>query len=248
MINTQSPLWQSTTNRLIAVCVVAYFLVEGIFQGMPSGLELYYFEHPDFRLWQPLTSIFLHGGIVHLALNMFVLWSFGRILEQVWGASRFLLFFLLCGIGAGLISLLVNYFSYHGQISELMSAGASLGDLNGLVQQGQISQSLLQISSKEELSQLYYLYNAPMVGASGAIYGILVAFAILFPNFKLQLIFLPIPLAAKYFVPILLCIDLLAGFTGVSIFGLNVAHFAHVGGAIVGFVLVMLWMQQAKQS
>ena len=239
-------LLQSTTNRLVLICVVAFFVVEGIYKGTPSGLELYYFEHPDFRIWQLVTSIFMHGGLGHLALNMIALWSFGQVLERVWGGTRFLVFFLLCGIGAGAISLIVNYFSFHGIYDGLVASGATAADLLRVVNQEQISPSLQAITSEGHLTQFYYLYNAPMVGASGAIYGILVAFTILFPNFKVQLIFLPVPVAAKYFVPVLLMIDLLAGFTGMSIFGLNIAHFAHLGGAVVGLILVLWWMRASQ--
>ena len=96
------------------------------------------------------------------------------------------------------------------------------------------------------LAELYHLYHAPAVGASGAVYGILVAFAMLFPNFKVMLIFLPIPIAAKYFVPVLLLIDLSAGITGFSIFGAKIAHFAHIGGAIAGFLLVQFWLRKSR--
>ncbi len=241
---TQSiPFWQSVTNRLVIICVVAYFVVNGVYRGMPSGLELYFFEHPQFRIWQLVTHVFLHGGLAHLALNMIALWSFGQILERVWGAQRFLVFFLLCGVGAGAISLLVNYVSYYNSYESLLASGASVGDLSRLINQGQVTNTLGQLATEEQLSQFYYLFNAPMIGASGAIYGILVAFTLLFPNFKVQLIFLPIPVAAKFFVPVLLLIDLAAGFTGWSIFGLNIAHFAHIGGAVVGLVLVLWWMR-----
>jgi len=97
--------------------------------------------------------------------------------------------------------------------------------------------------SRERLEQYYRLFHTPAVGASGAIYGILTAFALLFPNFKIMLIFIPVPIAAKYFVPVLLLIDLTGGITGVSIFGQNIAHFAHIGGAIVGFLLVKTWLR-----
>ena len=234
------------TNQLVLACVLLFFIVDGLFKGTPSGLELYFFDNPNFAYWQLITSIFMHGSITHLALNMIALWSFGQILERVWGAQRFLFFFLACGIGAGAISLLVNEFSFTNSYQHLVELGASAADLSRLTSQGQITNSLLELSSREELSELYYLYNAPMVGASGAIYGILVAFALLFPDFKVQLIFLPIPIAARYFVPVLLLIDVVAGFTGFSIFGLNIAHFAHVGGAAVGGILVYVWMRQAR--
>ena len=129
---------------------------------------------------------------------MIGLWSFGRVVEKVWGSSRFLIFYLVCGVGAAIIAQLVDQFVFK------QSGGVTLG-------------------------------------ASGAVYGVLVAFALMFPNFKIMLIFFPVPIAAKYFVPVLLLIDLTAGFTGISIFGQNIAHFAHLGGALIGFLMVQVY-------
>jgi len=238
-------LMQSMTNRLVLVTVLAYFVVEALFAGQRSGLELYFWQSPDFKVWQLVTSIFLHGGLAHLAFNMIGLWSFGRVLEKVWGNQRFLVFYLLCGIGAGIISIAVSHFQFQSAMAELLNAGFSESDLQVWLANGSIPGSAVVNANKEALQNYYYLFNAPMVGASGAIYGILTAFALLFPNFKIMLIFLPVPVAAKYFVPVLLMIDLTSGITGVSIFGQNIAHFAHIGGAIVGAALVLLWQRRS---
>ena len=231
----------STTNRIVLVCLIAYFLVDGLFRQQFSGFELFALAHPDFQWWQLLSSMFLHGSISHLLLNMFALWSFGQVLERVWGGQRFLVFYLACGVGAGLISLWVNQFQYDHLYQLLLSLGASANELTQLLDTGRASNALVNLAGETQLRELYALYHSPMVGASGAIYGILAAFAILFPNFKVALIFLPIPIAAKFFVPVLLGIDLLASFTGFSIFGLNIAHYAHLGGAAVGAILVFTW-------
>ena len=189
-------LLSSITNRLVLITLAVFFLIQQAVSGNAlTGLEMVSWQSPYFKPWQLLTHVFLHADIVHLAFNMLALWSFGRILEQIWGAQRFLVFYLICGFGAAVISQLVDQFI--------------LGPNYGYT-----------------------------VGASGAIYGLLVAFAMMFPNFKIMLIFLPIPIAAKIFVPVLLLIDLSAGFTGFSIFGHNIAHFAHLGGAFVGFFMV----------
>ena len=192
---------QSMTNRIVLITVVVFFGVEMFFAGAQTGLELYSWYTPRFEVWQLVSHMFMHGGLTHLLFNMFALWSFGRVLERAWGNQRFLIFYLSCGVGAAVISMLVDQY-YFGQP----------------------------------------FYGA-MVGASGAIYGILVAFAVLFPNFKIMLIFIPVPVAAKYFVPVLLLIDLTAGVTGVSIFGQNIAHFAHIGGAVMGLLLVKYWLK-----
>jgi membrane associated rhomboid family serine protease len=185
---------ESITNRLVLINVVLFLFVQSAYPNSYSGLELFSWNTNRFEVWQLLTHMFMHASVPHLAFNMIALWSFGRVLEHVWGKQRFLIYYLVCGVGAAIISQVVS---------------PSLG---------------------------------AMVGASGAIYGVLVAFAWLFPNFKVMLIFLPVPIAAKYFIPVLLLIDLSAGVTGVSIFGQNIAHFAHVGGAVVGFLLLQFWL------
>lgn len=192
-------LLTSTTNRLVLITVLVYIVVqEALYANAITGFEMFSWQSSYFKPWQLFTHMFLHGGLSHLAFNMIGLWSFGRVVEKVWGGRRFLIFYLVCGVGAAVISQLVDQFIFN------QSFGAT-------------------------------------VGASGAVYGLLVAFALMFPNFKIMLIFLPVPIAAKYFVPVLLLIDLTAGFTGISIFGQNIAHFAHLGGALVGFIMVQIY-------
>lgn len=186
------------TNKIIAVSVLCFVLVDALFAGQANIFELYSWIGPYFEFWQLLTYMFLHAGFTHLLLNMLGLWFFGTVLERVWGANRLLIFYVACGLGAAVISQLIDQFVF-GQI------------------------------------------GGRMVGASGAIYGILVAFAYYFPNQKIMLIFLPVPIAAKVFVPALLLIDLSAGVTGFSIFGANIAHFAHIGGALVGLMICLYW-------
>lgn len=234
-------LLQSMTNRLVLVTVIAFFIVEALFAGERSGMELYFWKNPNFQIWQLFTHLFLHGGFTHLAFNMFALWSFGRVLERVWGNQRFLIFYLVCGVGAGVISIAVNQFEFQMMTAELVNSGLSDANILNMLETGSAPASDI---SRERLIEYYRLFHTPAVGASGAIYGILVAFALLFPNFKIMLIFIPVPIAAKYFVPVLLLIDLTAGITNVSIFGQNIAHFAHIGGAIVGFILVKTWLKQ----
>lgn len=238
-----SELLQSMTHRLLLVNVLAYIVVQALFAEARSGFELYFWQHPDFQLWQPLSSMFLHGGLSHLAFNMLALWSFGRILERAWGNQRFLIFYLGCGIGAAVIALFVNQLEFQYLSQQLLDAGVAERDIETLLASGQFSEATQAAVGLDLLEQFYFLYHTPMVGASGAIYGVLVAFALLFPNFKIMLIFLPIPIPAKFFVPVLLLIDLTAGITGISIFGQNIAHFAHLGGALIGFIMVKFWMK-----
>jgi len=237
-------LLQSTTNRLVLINVIAFVLIEALFAGARSGLELYFWRHPDFAVWQLISYMFLHGGWSHLAFNMIGLWSFGRILERVWGGQRLLIFYFACGVGAALLHLLVANYEYNALAQQILAAGFTEADIQSLVIQGRDISAGTSAISREVLRDIYAIFNIPSVGASGAVYGILVAFALLFPNFKIALIFLPIPIAAKYFVPVLLLVDLTAGITGISIFGANIAHFAHIGGALVGFAMVQYWLRK----
>ena len=142
----------------------------------------------------------------------------------------------------------MNYFKFNNLYNEFISAGASPADINAMLETGKYNLEAFGSLSEERLREFYTLFNTPVVGASGAIYGVLVAFAILFPNAKLFLIFLPIPIAAKYFIPVLIGLDLFSGVTGFSIFGGGIAHFGHVGGAIIGFLLMWYWKQRDQSQ
>lgn len=244
-MNFTRQLLQSTTNRLVTAIVLVHIIVTALFAGQHSGMELYSLSHPQFHLWQMATYLFLHADWWHLGLNMLALWSFGRVLERAWGGQRLMVFFLLCGIGAAAAHLAVSYYEFSQLSAQLMAAGMSQADLARTTIDGLDLSSQFANVSSGDLRRLWQLQNTPAVGASGAVYGVLVAFALFFPNFKVILIFLPIPVAARYFVPVLLLIDLSAGLTGFSIFGYNVAHFAHLGGALVGFLLVQLWLRRS---
>ncbi|NNM14730.1 MAG: rhomboid family intramembrane serine protease [Gammaproteobacteria bacterium] len=230
------------TNILVVLTAVNYFISSTGAYGSPNLLMMYFVDNPNFRVWQPLSHIFMHGSVNHLLFNMFGLWMFGQVLEKVWGAKRFLFFYLACGIGAALIYSIVQSIQLNGLIETVTAQGVSREELYSLMSTGQ------DWSAIPVLGEAAGIFNTRMVGASGAIYGVLVAFAFLFPNHKLMLIFLPVPIAAKFFVPAILLLDLFSGVTKISIFGGNVAHFAHIGGATIGLVLTLLWFQRVKQQ
>jgi len=207
--------------------------------------SLYYFENPSFQIWQPLTHMFMHGGFMHILFNMYALWAFGSPLEMRWGQKKFLFFYFSAGFGAALIHTLVNYFQIHSGYDALMAAGMDQSQIMTLLETGQYNSNILQSVSKETIQTLYNNFNTPAVGASGAIYGVLVAFGLMFPNVELMLIFLPIPIKAKYFIPVIILGDLIFGITG-SPFG--IAHWAHIGGAIFGFIMAYYWKKNSFDS
>lgn len=244
----------TATTVLIAINGLI-FLFSTLMSADRFGLFLP--EHPQFRPWQFLTSMFLHGSMGHLLMNMFGLFMFGSVLERMWGAKRFVLFYLLTGLGAGAIYCGVTTWEISRGMENLIAEGFERAALeqglsvpnarSALITMTQGVSRQLSESTVQSLADLYIQYNAPVVGASGAIYGILTAFGILFPNAKLALIFFPVPVAAKYFIPGLLLLDLFSGVTGFSIFGGGIAHFAHLGGALIGFLLMLYWRPLASR-
>jgi membrane associated rhomboid family serine protease len=190
--------------------------------------------------------MFLHGGPGHILFNMFALVSFGGHLERQWGTRRFLVFYFLCGVGAALVHNAVNAYQYSVLHERLVAQGLTPDAISSALATGR--SALPDGEIKATLVELYHIYADPMLGASGAIYGVLVAFGLLYPNAKLALMFLPVPIAAKFFIPILLALDLLSGVTGFSLFGGGIAHFAHLGGALIGFLLMLLWRRRAQRD
>ena len=203
--------------------------------------SLWFFKNENFRLWQVLTHMFMHGGFMHIFFNMYALWAFGSPIEQMLGKNKFIFFYFSAGIGAAVLHSLVNYYHFQTGYSELLEAGMNADGIQRLLETGEYSTGILNSVSEGVLREFYTAYNTPAVGASGAIYGILVAFGMLFPNVELFLLFVPVPIKAKYFIPALIGLDLFSGFTGYSIFGGGIAHFAHVGGALFGFIMMWYW-------
>lgn len=207
--------------------------------------SLYYIENPHFKPWQFVTHMFMHGGITHIMFNMLALYSFGSILEHFWGAKRFLFFYFSCGLGAALIHTGANYYYFHHGLDILTTHGFKVNDITSILLEGKMDtrwQNLL--GGQEQLIQFVQSYLSTAVGASEAIYGLLIAFAFMFPNAELSLMFIPIPLKAKYFVPLFLFLyDGFFGLFGRSVIGMSdgVAHWAHLGGALIGFIIMMQW-------
>jgi len=234
-----------TIKALIIVNVIFFIGTQLLGETAYRLFSLYFFENPNFQLWQPLTHMFMHGGIMHIIFNMYALWAFGSPLEQMWGRNKFLFFYFSAGFGAALIHTLVNYYQVGSASEILINAGMSQADITNLFATGQYNSGILNTVSIDTIQSAYNSFNTPAVGASGAIYGILVAFGMMFPNAELMLIFLPIPIKAKYFIPLILVGDLFFGISGA---GTGIAHFAHLGGALFGFIMSWYWKKNSFDS
>ena len=229
-------------KQLIIINVLFFLGSMSLGNAAYDLLALHYPQNPKFAPWQVLTHMFMHGSINHILFNMFGLWMFGGTLAQMWGSNKFLFFYLSTGLGAAALQLGINYFQISTIGGLLVEAGYSATALTETLQSGQYNTTWSNVISQAELTQLLTSFNMSMVGASGALYGILVAFAFLFPNTELMIIFLPIPIKAKYFVPILLASDLFFGFSSYSLG--PIAHFAHLGGAVTGYIMMWYWKKQ----
>ncbi|MGB7841704.1 MAG: rhomboid family intramembrane serine protease [Salinimicrobium sp.] len=230
-----------TVKVLLIINVI--FFIGTLSLGEPAYkyFSLWFFENDNFGAWQVITHMFMHGGFMHILFNMYALWAFGSPIENVLGRNKFIFFYFSAGIGAAIIHTLVNYYHFEAGYSELLNAGMQPDAIQELLKTGQYNTGILSSVSKDLLTEFYTAYNTPAVGASGAIYGVLVAFGMLFPNVELFLLFVPVPIKAKYFIPALIGLDLFSGVTGYSIFGGGIAHFAHVGGALFGFIMMWYW-------
>lgn len=232
-----------TVKILIIINVIVYAGSMLLGDTAYRLLSLYYFENPNFQYWQPVTHMFMHDqySFMHILFNMLGLYFFGPPLEARWGQKKFLFFYFSAGIGAALIHSLVTYFQVSQGLDLLAGAGMTPVEITEMLQTGQYNSGILQSIPVETIESVYREYNTPAVGASGAIYGLLVGFALLYPNVELMMMFIPIPIKAKYFVPGLIILDLFSGLTGFSVFGKNIANWAHIGGAIFGFIMAYYW-------
>ncbi len=207
--------------------------------NLTSILALHQFQSANFMPHQLITHFFMHANFTHLFFNMFALWMFGKVLENIWGGKRFLIYYMITALGAAIIHILFCQY----QIFELSSKLNSdlISQVINAEPNSQISGTAAEILG---MQKLYTLINTPTVGASGAVFGILLAFGMLFPN-TLLYIYFAIPIKAKYFVIIFGCIELYLGLSNNP--SDNVAHFAHLGGMIFGFLLLKYWQKNKTE-
>jgi membrane associated rhomboid family serine protease len=218
-------------NALMFLADLAAKSVYGIDLGMLLGL--YFPKSENFMPVQIVTHMFMHGGFWHLFFNMYALYIFGQVLENVWGPKRFFIYYIICGLGAAFMHETVIFLQYN-KIMNVIGPD----QLQVVLNEGTTYFREGKVFSDETMKSLQLLLNVPTVGASGAIFGVLLAFGVLFPNTELMLLFPPIPIKAKYFVLIYGIIELSLAVTQPNS---NIAHVAHLGGMFFGYIMIRYW-------
>lgn len=230
-------------NLLILNVVMFIVTVIGEQQGIRMTYVLggYVFGSPFFEPYQMVTHFFMHGGLFHIFFNMFALVVFGSALEQVWGPKRFFIFYIATALGAFIFHQVVGYMEFKQIESALIADGYDMFEVNKRISELHVQG---MIFTEPLLRDYQIAIGVPVVGASGAVYGLLAAFAYLFPNTQLMLLFPPIPVKAKWLVLFLVGIALFNSVRSQP--GDNIAHLAHLGGAVVGFIIVLIWQRDKK--
>lgn len=228
-----------TVKHLLIINIIFFIASLSLGEVVYDLFALHYPSNPKFQYWQPLTHMFMHGDLGHIFFNMFGLYIFGTPIEQMWGRNKFIFFYLSTGFGAAALQLLLYYYQISSISDLLLAEGLNASEVSRFFLTSDLSYTLVDRIGRAELVSGLSAFNGVMVGASGALYGVLVAFAFLFPNARLMLLFPPIPVKAKVLVPLLILGDLFFGFTSYSIG--PIAHFAHVGGAITGLIMMWYW-------
>ena len=246
----------NTVKHLIIINVIMFVGALSIgFQGdvFNNLFALYFPANDAFKPWQLITHMFMHANYVptpdggttiyfaHILFNMFGLWMFGGEVERIFGRKKFIFFYISAGLGAALLQLGYYYLNYLPSQSFLIESGIPKDEIIQMISSNNVSRNITE-TQMSELQNMFNYFHSSMVGASGALMGILVAFGMLFPDRHLMLIFLPIPIKAKYFIPGIIGLDLISAITGASFFSpSNTAYVAHVGGALTGFLMMYFW-------
>lgn len=232
-----------SVKHLLIVNVLMFIGTVSIGSGQLfyDWFALYFPKNPAFEPWQIITHMFMHEDIGHLFFNMFALWMFGTAVERQIGQKRFLFIYFSAGLGAVLFQLGYYYFNFIPDYNSLVSSGVTPEAITQMLEANRIFDYL----NETQIAQIRNIapsLAASMVGASGCIMGVLAAFGMMNPNAELMLIFLPIPIKAKYFIPGIILLDVISAVTGQSFFSpSNTAYMAHVGGAVVGFLIMWYW-------
>ncbi|MGZ5262437.1 MAG: rhomboid family intramembrane serine protease [Kaistella sp.] len=235
MFNTIPPITRNIIIINVIVFILTYVLQSDL---MYRYLAAFYPFSPFFHSWQIITHMFMHGSFFHILFNLMTLYSFGPVLEQVLGDKKYVILYFVSGLGAFFLFNLWNFV----EVEQIKASLQSLGfDLNGYMDGESVSfkgNSEAILTQQGLVNDLKSIISVPMVGASGAIFGVIAAFATLYPDAKIMLMFIPVPIKVKYLLPVVIVVSIYLGVSG-NVGG--IAHLAHVGGALVGFLLAWMW-------
>ena len=238
-MNTRFSDIPPVVKNLLIINVLLFLAKYGLGGALGIDLDrilgLFFIKSTQFQPFQIVTHMFMHGSLMHLAFNMFALWMFGRIIESVWGAKRFFIYYFATGIGAAVLQMIVTYIRF-----TITAKNIPDDTVNMVINDGYQILMNGQNYSNALLGKLNLITNTVTIGASGAVFGVVLAFGMLFPNTQLMLLFPPIPIKAKYAAVLMLALGVMLDFRG------NVAHFAHLGGMIFGYILIKYWNSKGK--
>lgn len=232
------------TRNIIIINVIVYIITNFLFPQLYNSLSGFYPFSPNFESWQIITHMFMHArmgegiGLMHIIFNMLTLWSFGPILEQTLGERKYLILYFASGLGAFFLFNLWNFIEVQQISNELQNLGFNVNAYLSGAKVNLVGTSESIIQQKSLVENLDNIMKTRMVGASGAIFGVVAAFATLYPDSKIAMMFIPIPMKVKYLMPIVILVSIWLGISGN---GGGIAHLAHVGGALVGWLLARNW-------
>ncbi|WP_438712722.1 rhomboid family intramembrane serine protease [Aquimarina muelleri] len=237
-----------TVKVLLIVNIIVFIGSMTLGNNAFEFFALWFPKNDNFQVWQIITHMFMHGGESHIFFNMFALYMFGSHLEASIGQKKFLFIYFFSGIGAAGFQVLFSYFQFSPGYQAYLEAGLSSSEIGDFIQNAITTQkySVYPNIPQEVTENMIKTYATPMVGASGAIFGVLAAFAVLYPNLPLYIMFIPVPIKAKYLIGGYFLLNLYGGITGQAILGpSNVAHWAHIGGAVIGFITMWYWKKKS---
>lgn len=238
MLNNIPPV-----TRNIIILNIILFTTTYIFPSFKWTLSAYLPTSPYFKSWQLLTHMFMHSGFMHLAFNMFTLWNFGTVLERTLGQRQFVILYFLSGLGSFILFNFWNYYQVYGLYQILIQEGTDIREVYLNTMDYALNESIPNETPAAHALRGYL--SIPMLGASGAVFGVMAGFCTLYPNAQMYMMFIPFPIKAKYLLPVVIVIS---AYLGVNQFSWdNIAHFAHIGGALVGWVFLVLWKKNVNR-
>ena len=233
---------------LLIINILFYIGSMALGNGAYELFALYFPLNENFHVWQLVTHMFMHdpGSITHILFNMFMLYMFGSQMEYHLGQKKFLFLYFSAGLGATGLQLLFSFISFSPGYEAFIASGFSHQEIITFLSQGEYSSRVLELVSQETINNTFRTFITTSIGASGAVFGLLAAFMILYPNLPLMIIFIPVPIKAKYLIGGYFLLNVFSAVSGVSLVGpANTAYWAHIGGALIGFIMMWYWKKNS---